>query len=314
MKRFTTVLLGASVALLTSGCSGPPTADIEAAKAKVQAISAEDAAYAPEAHEAAQDAVAQLDAEIAAQGERFALSRSYDRASELAAAAGAAADRVQEAANTERSRLQTEAGQITADARRALGEATQSLETMPAAEADPLKADAAAAQTSLDEAESLLAAGQLREAQQKADEARQAVGRIGEAVSRYTSAAQEAEAAALAEAEDRSPDRTVLPRAVTADGTRLAAGTYRLRVTDEEPAPVVGQPAGTARWIEFVRGDSVAGRALAVVLTGAEAREIAESPVPGRDEVRVEQLKEGDYLRVWLNQGGTSYLVHLPFA
>ena len=167
---------------------------------------AEGEAYAPDAYRAAQDAVGQLDAEVEAQSQKFALTRSYDRVSELAAAAGTAADRVQQAANTEKERLRTEAGRIAADARRALEEATRSLEKMPEAQTEGLKTDAAAAQTSLGEVESLLAAGQLKEAQQKAEMARQAITQISDTI-------QEAEAVAVrAEAERRSPDQTAVPR------------------------------------------------------------------------------------------------------
>ena len=48
-----------------------------------------------------------------------------------------------------------------------------------------------------------------------------------------------------------------LAKAVMADGKSLAAGTYSLRVSDEKPAPVVGQTADESRWIEFVQGGTV---------------------------------------------------------
>ena len=307
MKRLAAVLLGASLAVWTAGCAQPPTAEVDAAKAKVQAIAAEAAAFAPDAYKAAQDAVAQLDAETRAQAEKFALTRSYARVSELAAAAGTAADRAQQAANTEKERLRTEAGRVATDAKRALADATALLEKAPRTEVEALKANVAAAETSLGEVDSLLSAGQLKEAHQKAETARQAVSQISNTI-------QEAEAAAAAEAEQRSPDRTVVPRAVLADGNRLPAGTYSLRVTSEQAPAVEGQPAATGRWIEFLRDGKVAGRALAVVLTTAEVREVAKTPGPGRNEVRVELLKDNDYIRVWLNQGGANYLIHMPVA
>jgi len=307
MKRLAAVLLGASLAVWTAGCAQPPTAEVDAAKAKVQAIAAEAAAFAPDAYKAAQDAVAQLDAETRAQAEKFALTRSYARVSELAAAAGTAADRAQQAANTEKERLRTEAGRVATDAKRALADATALLEKAPRTEVEALKANVAAAETSLGEVDSLLSAGQLKEAYQKAETARQAVSQISNTI-------QEAEAAAAAEAEQRSPDRTVVPRAVLADGNRLPAGTYSLRVTSEQAPAGEGQPAATGRWIEFLRDGKVAGRALAVVLTAAEVREVAKTPGPGRNEVRVELLKDNDYIRVWLNQGGANYLIHMPVA
>jgi hypothetical protein len=34
----------------------------------------------------------------------------------------------------------------------------------------------------------------------------------------------------------------------------------------------------------------------------------------GRGSSRVEMLKGGEYLRVWVNRGGHNYLLHLPPA
>ena len=167
---------------------------------------------------------------------------------------------------------------------------------------EALQADVSAAETLLAEVDSLLSAGRFMEALQKAETAHQAVNQITSAI----------QAAAEAEPERASQDRTVVPRAVLASGNRLPAGTYRLRVTSEQAPAVVGQPATTERWVEFLRDGTIAGRALAVALTAAEIREVAKSPGPGSNEVRVELLKDNDYIRVWLNQGGANYLIHLP--
>src|SRR3970282_1793010 len=107
MKRLAAVLLGASLAVWTAGCAQPPTAEVDAARAKVKAIAAEAAAFAPDAYKAAQDAVAQLDAETRAQAEKFALTRSYARVSELAAAAGTAADRAQQRSEEHTAEIQS---------------------------------------------------------------------------------------------------------------------------------------------------------------------------------------------------------------
>ena len=308
MKRLTAVLFGASLAVWTAGCAQPPTAEVDAATAKVQAMAAEGVLYAPDAYKAAQDTVAQLDAEMEAQNQRFALTRSYDSVSELAAAAGTAADRVQQAVDTEKERLRTEASRVAADAKRALGDATASLEKVPQGEVEALKADVAAAETSLGEVDALLSAGRLQEVQQIAEAAREAASQISNTI-------QEAETTAQMEAERQSPDRTVVPRAVLADGNRLPAGTYRLRVTSEEAPAVDGQPpATTGRWIEFLRDGKVTGRVLAVVLTAAEVQEVSKSPGPGNNEQRTELLKGNEYVRVWLNQGGMNYLIHMPVA
>src|SRR5207248_4838709 len=45
-----------------------------------------------------------------------------------------------------------------------------------------------------------------------------------------------------------------LPKTVKADGKPLPAGTYQVRLTNDEPKPAVGQAPGAERWVEFVKG------------------------------------------------------------
>jgi hypothetical protein len=103
-----------------------------------------------------------------------------------------------------------------------------------------------------------------------------------------------------------------LGQAVLTDGKPLAAGTYQIRLTGDEPRPAVGQSPGAERWIEFVRNGAVAGRELAVVLTAEEVGQVAKGPQPGLNRSRVDVLKGGDYVRIWINRGGTHYIVNLP--
>ena len=103
-----------------------------------------------------------------------------------------------------------------------------------------------------------------------------------------------------------------IPRAVLADGKRLSGGSYHVRLTNEQPSPVGGETAGSERWVEFVRNGTVVGRDLAIVLAADEIGEVAKSPGPGSNESRVDMLKGGEYVRLWLNRGGTNYLVHMP--
>lgn len=104
-----------------------------------------------------------------------------------------------------------------------------------------------------------------------------------------------------------------LPQAVTANGQTLAAGTYQVRLTTETPPPVVGQTVTETRWVEFMRGSTVAGRELATVLTAQEMATVADMPRRGA-AVRVEMLKGGDYLRVWVTHSGQHVLIHLPVS
>ena len=105
-----------------------------------------------------------------------------------------------------------------------------------------------------------------------------------------------------------------LARKVTADGQPLAAGTYQVRLTSETPKPAVGQTPEAARYVEFVRGGKVVGREVATVIPDAEAKAIIKGPAPARGGVRVDVLKGEDYVRVWINRGGTNYIIHMPPA
>src|SRR6187549_2382943 len=101
-------------------------------------------------------------------------------------------------------------------------------------------------------------------------------------------------------------------RNVMADGKPLAAGTYALRVSDEMPAKVVGQTLDESRWVEFVQGGQVKGRELATVLSKDALKDLTrKSAAPAPGTAKVQLLKGGDYVRVWVNSGGTNYLIHL---
>jgi hypothetical protein len=104
-----------------------------------------------------------------------------------------------------------------------------------------------------------------------------------------------------------------ITQAVTADGKSLAAGTYQVRLTTTGPAPVVGQTPEAARWVEFVKDGTVVGREVATVVSASDMRTMAKMPRKG-GAVRVEPLRGGDYLRVWLIHGGSNYLIHLPIS
>jgi protein TonB len=80
------------LAITVTGCASPPAADVDAARASVDAAVADHAdQYAATSLKAAQDARAALDAELKAQeGKWF---KSYDKTRELAVAAKAAGDK-----------------------------------------------------------------------------------------------------------------------------------------------------------------------------------------------------------------------------
>lgn len=105
-----------------------------------------------------------------------------------------------------------------------------------------------------------------------------------------------------------------LNRKVTADGQPLAAGTYQVRLSADEPKPVVGQSPEGERYVEFVRGGKVVAREVATVVSDADVKSIVKGPQPARGGVRVDLLKGNDYVRVWINRGGTNYIIHMPPA
>ena len=103
-----------------------------------------------------------------------------------------------------------------------------------------------------------------------------------------------------------------LPRSVMANGEALSAGDYAVRLTAQSASPdTVGALSVLERWVEFKQGDDVKGREVVTIVPSAEISDVAKSARPGAGASRVELLKENEYLRVWINQNGTHYLIHL---
>jgi hypothetical protein len=103
-----------------------------------------------------------------------------------------------------------------------------------------------------------------------------------------------------------------LTRTVLADGKPLAAGTYQVRLSNDEPKPAVGQNPDGEKYVEFMRGGKVAGREVATVIGPEDIGKIAKGKKPRPNSSSVETLKGGDFVRVWINKGGTNYLINMP--
>ena len=104
-----------------------------------------------------------------------------------------------------------------------------------------------------------------------------------------------------------------IPRAVKAGGDSLPAGTYQLRVTEQQASPVApGQTPQYERWAEFLRGGKVVAREVVTVVPASDIKQVAEMNPPPAGGSRTEVLKGNDYLRLWVNRGGNHYLVHFP--
>ena len=306
----TSVLFISGLVTLVSACADAPTATVDAARARVEAVAAEGQIYAPQEYAAAREAVGRLDAELQAQNDRFALIRSYDRVTQLAAEAETAADIVDAAIAVEKERLQTETRGFVADAEAALDDARPAIAELDDEDAAGLRADVEDVESSLAAVESDLQAGEYTDAHQGARSALSAARDIGSSLAAMATAEETVDEDAVTRAVRAGFD---LPRRAYATGQPLEPGPYRVRLTDES-APVVDQePPTTTRWVEFVHEEdgSIAGRALATVVPDSEIEEIAVDWVP-RNQVRVDELLGGDYVRVWLNRSGSSYLVHMP--
>ena len=103
-----------------------------------------------------------------------------------------------------------------------------------------------------------------------------------------------------------------LSHKVSADGQTLAAGTYQVRLSADAVKPVVGQSPDGAKYVEFVKGGKVVARELATVVADADVPSVMKGARVEKGGTRVEMLKGNDYLRVWINRGGSNYIVHLP--
>ena len=113
-------------------------------------------------------------------------------------------------------------------------------------------------------------------------------------------------------AQGNSLGTVTLTHKVMANGQPLAAGTYQVRLTDEEPKAATGESPSAERWVEFVKGGKVAGKEVASVISADDIGKIAKGPKPKTGGSRVDVLKGGDYVRVWINKGGQNYLINMP--
>jgi hypothetical protein len=182
------VVLAAAAAVTAVGCANPPAAELSAVDAAVVAAErAEASTYATAELAAVTEAKAELQGELAAQQDKFALLRSYSKATELAAAVKVAAEVAQQKAVEGKEVARAEATQSVADARVVLDEAVLMLEKAPRgkgtqADLEVMKSDLAAVEASLGEANSALAASNFNEARSKAQAAIQAAGQVKAAV------------------------------------------------------------------------------------------------------------------------------------
>ena len=104
-----------------------------------------------------------------------------------------------------------------------------------------------------------------------------------------------------------------LPKGLKADGKELPAGMYQVRLTASEAKPdAKGSSEVLERWVEFTQKGEVKGREVVSIVPNDEIKLVQKDAPPGANGAKVETLKGGDYVRVWINRAGNYYLVHLP--
>lgn len=104
-----------------------------------------------------------------------------------------------------------------------------------------------------------------------------------------------------------------LPKGLKADGKELPGGTYQVRLTAEEAKPdAKGSSEVLERWVEFVQGGQVKGREVVSIIPAPESKLVQKDAPPPSGGSKIEALKGGDYMRLWINRGGNYYLVHFP--
>lgn len=145
--------------MVLSGCSKPPAAQIEAADAALAAAVADGAEqYATASLGSVRDLRAQLDAELALQSEKFALTRSYDHAQELATQIATAAGEASAETARVKEEVRTETTALLSEVKVALAEVQEMLRTAPRGKGSAM--DLAALQADLDSASATLVEGE----------------------------------------------------------------------------------------------------------------------------------------------------------
>lgn len=175
------------VGLLLAGCASAPTEQLKAAQQALQAAdSAEADVYVADLYRAAQDSLAAAQVEIEAQNARFALSRDYKRAEQLLQFVTEMAQQAVFQVADRKEALRTEAEALIAEARKALMQTHELLGRAPRGKEGAIalvsiREDATSTENLLNEAKAALARGDIFQAHQLAQQARdRATGLVNE--------------------------------------------------------------------------------------------------------------------------------------
>lgn len=171
--RWQVVPILAVAGLFVSGCAKVPNDEIEAANAAMgNAMQAGAEEYALEAVGSMRDLRAELDTELAVQSEKWAMTRSYDRARELAFQVTTAAEAAGADAAAAKEAVRQETSVLLEEVKVALQEVQTMLASAPtgkgtAADLAALGADLDSAVVTLGEGEAAFAEGRYLEAKTK---------------------------------------------------------------------------------------------------------------------------------------------------
>ena len=177
------VILIAAIALL-AGCSKEPVLAVQDAEASLTKLQGAGAAeYAPQALSDAQNAMAQMKAEIEAQKGKFVLFRSFKNAEAMALTAKSTAEAGVVTTEANKAAAKAEAENALAAARAALVEAQRLVAEAPVGKGSELdikmlQSDLMGVEQSLADADGTLAAGSFNQARTKAQAAMNAANTI----------------------------------------------------------------------------------------------------------------------------------------
>jgi len=177
---FGVVVLG----VLAASCAEVPQPEIEAARQAIaSAREAGASEYAPSALTAAEGELQKLDAELKAQSEKFALTRSYEEATKIAQAAREAGDNAQTEATHNKELVRQEALTLIEEVKTELTEVKELVENAPKGKGTEediaaLKSDVASMETQLAEADQALSSGSYAQAKSRAGAVREAASRV----------------------------------------------------------------------------------------------------------------------------------------
>jgi hypothetical protein len=172
------------IGVLATGCAEAPEPEIQGARQAIaSAREAEASEYAPSALTAAEAELQKLDAELKAQSEKFALTRSYEQAKKLAAAAQEAGNNAQTEATHNKEAMRQEAATLIEEVKTELTDVKQLVETAPKGKGSEedvaaLRSDVASMEMELSEASQALASGAYARAKSRAGAVREGAGRV----------------------------------------------------------------------------------------------------------------------------------------